>query len=106
MITSVIKRLKHYCRCICIWQCCTTFQDFEPDFANTPAVSMPSTPAAAVKEQQQLLKDQSYFNFVKQPPAAVKEVHSQTSSTKSKVSTAARSVNQKIDELEYLLSKS
>ena len=99
----MIKTLRQYCRCICIWQCCTTFQDFEPDFANTPAVSMPTTPAA-VKE----LKDQSssYFNFVKQPPAAAKEVHSQTSSTKSKVSTTARSVNQKIDELEYLLSKS
>jgi hypothetical protein len=64
---------------------------------------MPSTPAA-VKE----LKDQSslsYFNFVKPPPAG-KEVQSQTSSTKSKVSNTARSVNQKVDELEYLLSKS
>lgn len=97
VITSVIRKLKHYCRCICIWQCCTTFQDFEPDFVNSNQQSERTTP------QPQLNEQQSYFNFIKEPPVAGKiEVYSQTSSTKSKGS----SMNRKIDELEALLAHS
>lgn len=106
----MIKRLRQYCRCICIWQCCTTFQDFDPDF-NTG--SLESTPAAITATSS------SYFQYVKpskmilqQPPPPVAraslDVQSETtttSSNRSKSSSVAMIVNKKVDELESLLSQ-
>jgi hypothetical protein len=112
VISSMIKTLRQYCRCICIWQCCTTFQDFDPDFINTPGLentSPATTPPAQLN--QQFNRHQTYFNFVKGPPKSkqITDINSQTSSkassTQSKDSSVARSINQKVDELEHLLSK-
>lgn len=96
VITSFVKRLRQYCRCICIWQCCTTFQDFDPDFnGRSESQSRAITP-------QKHHADQTYFNFVKGPPTSATKSETSESSTSSK----AKSVNVKIDELEYLLNKS
>ena len=102
VISNVIRRLRHYCRCICIWQCCTTFQDFEPDFNDVGSTPKdPGTPTESVSQST------SYFHFGKpQPPKKMsQDVQSQTtnSTTKSKNSSVAVSVAKKIDELECLL---
>lgn len=101
VISNMIKSLRHYCRCICIWQCCTTLQDFEPDFNDHSKDSSNKSEDSV----SQIANQHGYLTFHSkdQEPKFVSDCPSQTSSSKSKPTTA-KIVTSKLDELEYLLS--
>lgn len=107
MITTLVKQLRHMCRCICICQCCTNIHEFDPEFHShsvhheTPSSKATSRAVTPPPPLKLLPHPETTLYQATQHPST--KSHSSNDSDLSTKSTAT--INRKIDELESLLNK-
>lgn len=108
MLTSIVRKFRQYFRCICILQCCTTIQEFDPEinYNENHSQSTRSSPSSPSHINVDHGFTNGYFT-IRPPPltnkfsrinGALKSEAGSTTSTQS-----SQSMNVKIDELESLL---